>query len=417
MDIAIVGGGISGLGAARLLSRAHRVDLFEAEPRAGGHAHTQSVSLDGRELPVDTGFLVYNPVTYPSFCRLLEELGVAGQKSDMSFGVSCSRCGLEYSTRGARGIFAHPAQLLRLGHWRLVIDIVRFGRHARAFLSGEVDRSVILGEFLRRGGYGRDFVRHFILPMGGAIWSAPSREIRTFPAHSFLRFFANHGLLTLTGAPQWWTIRGGSRQYVEAIVRPLADRIHLASPVKSVRRTPDGVLLQLHGDLSPRRFDALVLATHADQALRLLADPSAEEQRILSRFRYSENRVVLHTDASVLPRARSAWAAWNSHLEDCTVESSPVSLTYDLNRLQSLDTTHQVCATLNPARPPAGPHLADVTYEHPVLDAMAVDAQDDLARLSGERRTYYCGAHLRYGFHEDGLVAAQAVAERLGVAR
>src|SRR5512145_343361 len=237
MDIAIVGSGISGLGAARLLSRVHQVDLFEAEARAGGHAHTQSVTLDGRELPVDSGFLVYNPVTYPAFCRLLDELGVAGQKSDMSFGVTCRRCGLEYSTRGARGIFSHPAQLLRPGQLRLVVDIVRFGRHGRAFLSGEVDRAVTLGAFLSRGGYGRHFVRHFLLPMGGAIWSAPSREIRNFPAHSFLRFFANHGLLTLTGAPQWWTIRGGSRQYVEAIVRPLADRIHLGSPVKSVRRT------------------------------------------------------------------------------------------------------------------------------------------------------------------------------------
>jgi predicted NAD/FAD-binding protein len=334
----------------------------------------------------------------------------------MSFGVSCQRCGIEYSTRGPRGLFARPTQLLRLGHWRLLVDLVRFGRHGRRFLSGTIDHGRTVDELLTSGGYGPDFVRHFLLPMGAAIWSAPSAEIRRFPAHSFLRFFANHGWLTLTGAHQWWTVRGGSRQYVDAIARPLSERLHLASPVRSVTRTEDSVVVRLVDDEQPRKFDAVVLATHADQALRLLADPSPEERRLLSGFRYSENRVVLHTDASVLPKSRSAWAAWNCQLDDCSAESSPVSLTYDLNRLQSLDTTEQVSATLNPCRPLAGPLLADLTYTHPVLDATAVEMQEGLKGLSGERRTYYCGAHLRYGFHEDGLLSAMDVAARFGIA-
>lgn len=414
LRVGVVGSGISGLAAAHYLSRQHRVTLFESESRLGGHAHTHDLAIGGRQLRVDTGFIVYNHRTYPSFVRLLAELRVRGRKSDMSFGVRCRRCDLEYSSSGVAGLFAQPRRALDPSHLRLLADIPRFNRDARTLLARPTDEEsdLALGAFLDRGRYSRSFVRHFILPMGGAIWSAPFAEMRLFPARSFLRFFANHGWLSLTGAPQWWTIEGGSRTYVDALARGLRSDVHLSRPVEAVRRGHDGVTVSSRG--REWRFDRVVIATHADQALRLLADPSPDERRLLGAFRYSRNRAVLHADRGALPRARRAWASWNSDLADCHDDDVPVSLTYHMNRLQGLPGPEELCVTLNPTADPAR-ILADLEYTHPILDGPALLAQQEIARRNGERGTFFAGAHLRYGFHEDGLLSAIAVAERLGV--
>ena len=414
LRVGVVGSGISGLAAAHYLARRHRVTLFEAESRLGGHSHTHDIVAGGRPVSVDTGFIVYNHRTYPRFVKLLAELGVHGRRSDMSFGVRCRRCNVEYSSRGVAGLFAQPRRALDPSHLRLIADIPRFNRDARAFLAAPAGGApeADLGGFLERGRYSDSFVRHFILPMGGAIWSAPFAEMRRFPARSFLRFFANHGWLSLTGAPQWWTVDGGSRTYVDAIARGLRGEIHLARPVESVRRENDGVTVSSGG--REWRFDRIVIATHADQALSLLADPSPDERRLLGAFRYSRNRAVLHSDREALPRAAGAWASWNSDLADCREDEAPVSLTYHMNRLQGLPGPDELCVTLNPAMTLTAV-LATMEYTHPILDGPAVLAQPEIARRNGERNTFFAGAHLRYGFHEDGLLSALAVAERLGV--
>jgi predicted NAD/FAD-binding protein len=413
VEIAVIGSGISGLAAAYYLSRRHRVTVFEKDDRLGGHAHTHTVEIAGKTWTLDTGFIVYNHKTYPSFVRLLGELGVESQPSDMSFGVRCRRCRLEYSSRGPRGLFAQPRRLIDGAHLRTLADIPRFNRRARAFLGAANGGDPVLGEFLDAGGYSSGFVRHFLLPMGGAVWSASTGDVRGFSARSFLRFFDNHGWLTLTGAPPWRTVRGGSRSYVDAIARPFAERIHLSTPVLSLRRDETGV--EVRTSREARRFDKAVLATHADQALTLLADPSDAEAGVLRRFRYSRNEAVLHTDGTALPFARAAWASWNCDVADCRDEAAPVSMTYHLNRLQSLGGSTTFCVSLNRPEPAPGTVLARMTYTHPVMDQGAIDAQKALAGLNGHRHTYWAGAHLGYGFHEDGLRSALAVARHLGV--
>lgn len=411
LRVAVVGSGISGLAAAHYLARGHRVTLFEAEPRLGGHTHTHDVAIDGRPLRVDTGFIVYNHRTYPRFVRLLEELGVRGRESDMSFGVRCRRCGLEYSSRGPAGLFAQRRRALDPRHLRLLADIPRFNRDARALLARPGGDADTLDAFLRRGGYSQGFVRHFILPMAGAVWSASFADIRSFPARSFLRFFDNHGWLRLTGVPRWYTVEGGSRTYVDAIARGLPD-VRLATPVESVVRGVAGATVSSGG--REWRFDRVVIATHADQALRLLADADEAERRLLGAFRYSRNRTVLHADRAVLPESRDAWASWNADLADCRDDAAPVSLSYHLNRLQGLSGPDEVCVTLNAATAPQR-LLATMDYTHPILDGPALAAQAEIARHNGARGTFFAGAHLRYGFHEDGLASALAVAERMGV--
>ena len=408
----MVGAGISGLASAWLLSRAHEVTLFEREGRLGGHAHTHSVAEGPEVRALDSGFIVYNHRTYPTFVRLLWELGVRGRPSDMSFGVRCRPCGLEYSSRGLGGLFAQKTRALSPTHLRLLADIPRFNRRARAFLAQE-ESDVTLGAFLDEGAYSRGFERHFILPMGAAIWSSPGRDIRRFRARSFLTFFANHGWLTLDGAPPWYTVEGGSRAYVLAIAQSFASPVRRGSAATRVTRGPGAV--EIEAEREGGSFDAVVLATHADEALALLADPSDHEQRILSAFRYSKNPTVLHTDARALPGARGAWASWNCDLDDCRDLDAPVSITYHLNRLQAFVSDTQYCVSLNRTVDEASV-LARMSYTHPVMDAAAVAAQKELGCLSGTRDTFFAGAHLRHGFHEDGLRSAIAVAKGLGVA-
>jgi predicted NAD/FAD-binding protein len=413
MRVAVVGAGISGLSAAYLLGRRHHVEIFEKEGRLGGHAHTHTVEHEGHVYELDSGFLVYNHRTYPNFVRLLGELGVGGHPSDMSFSVDCHHCRLQYSTRGMGGLFAQRHRAVDPAYLRMLASIPRFNRRARALLDDPAAPDQTLGEFLERGGFPQSFARHFMLPLVGAVWSSSAADVRRFSARPLLRFMDNHGWLNID-PPRWWTIRGGSRRYVEALATRLGRGVHAGCGVLSVRRGPDGVQV-LTERREWRRFDKVVLATHADQALALLADPGPEEIRLLGAFRYSRNRTLLHTDASVLPRSRRAWASWNMIMTDCRREGAPVSLTYHLNRLQSVPGPTQFCVSLNLERDPApGTVLAEMDYTHPVLDATAAAAQPGLRRLSGQRNTFFAGAHMRYGFHEDGLMSGIKVAEALG---
>jgi predicted NAD/FAD-binding protein len=414
MKIAVIGSGIAGLGAAYFLDRVHDVEVFERDTRTGGHAHTHAVRRDGADLALDTGFLVFNERTYPNFVKLLAELGVPSQPSDMSFSARCHRCRLEYSTRGLATLFAQPWRVADPRHLRMLADILRFFRHAERFLASDRGHEVTLGRFLEEGRYGRSFARHFLLPLTGAVWSASFDDMRAFPARTLLHFMRNHGMLTATDNPPWRTVTGGSRSYVRAIVGRLRGRVHTGLPAARLARHRDGVRVTL-ADGTTREFDRVVVATHADEALALLADPSVEETRALASFRYSRNRTVLHTDEAALPATPSARAAWNSEIEDCTDEAAPVSLTYSLNRLQSVPGPTQYCVSLNRARPIAGDVIATMDYAHPILDGAASTAQALVRALNGTRHTFYCGAHLRHGFHEDGLVSAMEVAAALGV--
>jgi len=411
--VAVVGAGISGLSAAYLLSRRHQVELFERDTRLGGHAHTHTVEHEGREWDLDSGFLVYNHRTYPHFVRLLAELGVGGHPSDMSFSVDCRHCRLEYSTRGLNGLFTQRHRALDPGYLRMLASIPRFNRRARRLLDDPGAPEQTLGEFLEEGRFPEAFARHFMLPLVGAVWSSSAADVRRFSARPLLRFMDNHGWLAID-PPRWWTVRGGSRRYVEAMVARLGPSVHAGCGVVAVRRHSEGVLI-LTDRREWRHFDRVVLATHADQALRMLTDPSPEERRLLGAFRYSHNRTLLHTDASVLPRSPRAWASWNMVMDDCRQDGAPVSLTYHLNRLQGLPGPTQFCVSLNPEQDPVPRTiLAEMNYTHPVLDAAAAAAQPGLRRLSGQRGTFYAGAHLRYGFHEDGLMSGLKVAEALG---
>ncbi|MBM3781325.1 MAG: FAD-dependent oxidoreductase [Acidobacteria bacterium] len=413
VKIAAIGAGVSGLTAAALLSAAHEVTLFEAEPRLGGHAHTHALTLGGRTWPVDTGFMVFNERTYPNFIRLISDLGIESRPSDMSFSVRCRRCRLELSSRGIDGLFAQRSRLLSASHWRLLRDIFRFFALGREALA-RGDEARTLGAFLDDGGFGDDLARHFVLPMGGAIWSASSSDMRAFPAASYLRFMENHGLLAAGGQPTWRTIIGGSRRYVDALAARLGDGVRAGQPVVRVRREEAGVEITT-ADGAQERFDAVVIGTHADQALQMLADPSDGEREALGAFRYSSNDTWLHSDARFLPDEPDAQASWNCDLLDCTQPDAPVAVTYDLNRLQGHRPGQALLCSLNPLHEVEGEVHARMHYTHPILDGAAVAAQPRVAALNGQRHTWYCGAHLRYGFHEDGVMSALAVVKGLGV--
>jgi uncharacterized protein len=413
VNIAVIGGGVSGLTAAWLLARAHRVRLYEREPRLGGHAHTHDVPMAGRTVAVDTGFMVFNTRTYPTFVALLDALDVQSRPSDMSFSVTCDRCGVAYASTGLRGLFADPRRAFTPAHLGMLAEILRFFRIGRRVLADGSAAALTLGEFLTAHQFGDRVVRHFVLPMGGAIWSASSAAMRAFPAESYLRFLDNHGLLAATGQPVWRTVLGGSRVYVQRIAALLGDGVRAGRAVQRVTRTRAGVSIEAAGE-PPHVVDAVVMATHADEALALLTDPSDRERAALGAFRYSVNPTVLHSDPSYLPVRTAARASWNVRMHDCRADDTPVSVTYDVARLQGLATAGPMLCTLNDPGDPSPVH-ARMRYTHPLLDQRAVAAQRELVGLSGTRHTYYCGAHLGYGFHEDGARSAAAVAAQLGV--
>jgi predicted NAD/FAD-binding protein len=412
-SVAVIGAGISGLAAAYFLSRRHRVHLFEREPRLGGHTNTVVVEGPSGAVALDTGFLVHNDRTYPNLVRLFGELGVATRDSDMSFAVSCRRTGLEYSSRGANGFFAQRRNLVRPSHLSLLGEIVRFNREAPALLDApDADRQT-LGEFLEARRFGDGFTHRYLLPMASAIWSASLDAIRSFPALTLIRFFDNHGLLSLTAQPTWKVVAGGSHTYIPRLTAALSGGIHQGAHIESVRRGGDGVTLTFR-DRPAMRFEDVVFACHGDEVLPLLADPSDRERDVFSRFTTTANVAWLHTDASVLPVQARARASWNYRLAGDV--DTPPTVTYDLNRLQGLTTAEQYCVTLNPGDGIDERRvLRRFIYRHPLFTAAAIRAQREWSDVSGVNRTHYCGAYWRYGFHEDGLQSALRVARALGV--
>jgi predicted NAD/FAD-binding protein len=411
MRIAVVGSGVSGLVSAHLLHEGHELTLFEASDRIGGHANTVDVALDGERHAVDTGFIVYNERTYPGFTRLLRRLGVETRPSDMSFSVRCERTDTEWASRGLGAVFAQRRNLLRPSFHRMLRDVLRFNREARLLLAGDGEKAT-LGDYLCGAGYSRGFVERYVIPMGAAIWSAPPAEFLRFPAAAFVRFFDNHGLLDRDDRVPWRVIDGGSRRYVDALAAPFRSRIRTRCPVRAVLPGPGGVEVAL-GQGRSERFDRVVLAVHSDQALRLLPDASGAERRILGAIRYQPNEAILHTDESLLPRRRRAWASWNYRIPRERRERALV--TYHMNRLQGLRSRHEILVTLNggdridPARV-----LGRFAYHHPVFDQDALSAQKLHGAIDGRRGVHFCGAWWGYGFHEDGVQSALAVARAFG---
>lgn len=416
LKIAVIGSGISGLSAAWLLNQQHDVTLFEKDDRPGGHSNTVTVTTAEGDLAVDTGFIVYNPVNYPNLVEFFRTLGVPSMSTDMSFGVSINSGAVEYSGCGLAGLFAQKRNLLRPGYWKMLADLMRFYKEAQALIDDPEVQCQTLGDMLQSRGYGKAFIHQHLIPMGAAIWSTPAEQMLDYPAVTFLRFCQNHGLIQLKDRPQWRTVSGGSREYVQRICDGLKGGVRLNSRVHRIHRRNGQVTVEfLHG--KSETFDHVVLACHADQALALLAEPSTEERRLLGCFPYQRNRALLHTDAALMPRRKAAWASWNYLTDSHSPDHLPqaISVTYWMNRLQHLSPTHPVFVTLNPvAEPAAGKILRSFLYDHPVFNLDSIEAQQELWSLQGKHNTWFCGAYFGYGFHEDGLQSGLAVAEQLG---
>lgn len=411
MRVAIVGAGVSGLVAAHLLHGRHEITVYEASARPGGHARTVDVEEDGRRFPVDTGFLVYNERNYPRFSALLAKLGVDTVPTTMSFSVRCDRTGLEYGGASPAALFAQPRNAFRPAFWRMLSDLRRFYRNAPAQVRAAPDDTSV-EDFVRTFGYGDDFVQQHLVPLGSAIWSAPPGAFRRFPVRFVVDFLRNHDMLELDLRRRvtWRTIPGGSRRYVEKLTAPFADRIRAGTPVRRVTRGPDGVTLTA-GDDGPRTFDHVLLACHADQALRVLTDPSPEERDILGAVPYARNDATLHTDETLLPRSRRTWSAWNYHVRR---DDGAAAVTYDLNLLQQLPARRTWCVTLNEddrVRP--GQVVERIAFEHPSYSAAGMAARARRPRLLGTNRTSYCGAYWGAGFHEDGVESAFTAVQAL----
>ena len=411
MHVAIIGSGIAGLVAARELHRTHAITVLEQDDYLGGHAHTILVEDDGRPLALDTGFIVFNEQNYPRFFGLLKELGVPSQSSEMSLGVRCRACGIEYSSRGLGGLFARPRQAIKPSIYRMAMDMVRFNRWARQADRGQLGSRTI-GDLREDGQFCAELFRHYLVPMTGAIWSSTGLDVDAMPLSFLIDFYRNHGLLQTQGHPQWRTVTGGSQRYVEALTRPFADRVRLSTPVLAVRRLPDHVEVRTDGGWE--RFDTVVLATHTDQALQLLEDPTPDEVSALTAIPYRRNEAVLHTDDGILPRAASARASWNCHIDDCTDARAPLHMTYSLNRLQRLESQRSYCVTLNDDHRIAEERvLARMVYAHPLYTVDGLEARRRLRTLNGQRHTLYCGAYMGNGFHEDGVRAGLDVAQMI----
>ncbi|TEA63469.1 NAD(P)/FAD-dependent oxidoreductase [Pseudomonas sp. CH235] len=412
MKIAIIGSGIAGLTCAYLLARRHDITVFEADARVGGHTHTVPVTVDGREYAVDTGFIVFNDWTYPNFIRLLGQLGVAFKPTEMSFSVNDPDTGLEYNGNNLNSLFAQRSNLLSPGFWGMLRDILRFNKEARRDLAEQrITADTTLDDYLKAGAYGERFILHYIVPMGAAIWSMPVAEMLNFPLQFFVRFFENHGLLSVSNRPQWQVIEGGSSAYIAPLTASFKERIRLNCPVGRIDRDAHGVVI--HSPAGIERFDKVVLACHSDQALRLLGNPDDKEREILGALPYADNEVVLHTDTRLLPTRKRAWASWNYRLGGAG--HTRAAVTYDMNILQGIQSDNTFCVSLNQsAGITPSKVLARFTYAHPQFSLSAVAAQQRWAEIDGAQHTHYCGAYWANGFHEDGVVSALRVAAAFG---
>ncbi len=410
--LAVVGAGIAGLAMAWLARNDYDVTLFEAENRLGGHADTQHVMIDGREIAVDTGFIVLNDRNYPNLEGLFAALGVATHDSDMSFGVSIGDGALEYGGGSIGQLFAQKTNLLKPRFWRMIQDILRFNREAPALITSNSTES--LGAYIERNGYSAGFAEDHILPMGAAIWSASIEGMREFPARNFVRFFHNHGLLTVNNRPQWRTVTGGSCCYVAKLRAALGPRVRVASKVREIQRDAGGVTIIIDGEAI--RFDQAVLACHADEALAMIAAPSALEQSILGAIGFQDNRAVLHTDATLMPKRRAVWSSWNYLARSSRDHQHGVSLTYWMNLLQGMQTSKPLLVTLNPLiEPAADAILLERHYRHPQFNAQAMAAQEQLPAIQGKAGLWFAGAWTGWGFHEDGIASAVHIARALGI--
>lgn len=413
MKIAIIGTGISGLTCAYLLNRKHDITVFEAGDSIGGHTATVDIEMpDGERQAVDTGFIVYNEWTYPNFIRLLAKLGITGQKTEMSFSVHDDRSGLEYGGNNLNTLFTQRRNILKPSFLRMVRDILRFNKASIADLDGgRLPPDMTLGDYLATNHYSQEFIAHYLVPMGAAIWSASTQVMLEFPLLFFVRFLKNHGLLSISERPQWYVIPGGSREYLAPLTKDFSDRIQTSTPVTDMSRDDNGVTLTTrHGT---EHFDAVVIASHSDQALAMLQDPSTQEHEILSAIPYQANEVVLHTDTRLLPLHRRAWSSWNYHLT--AEEQSHAVLTYDMNILQGLQSAHTFCVTLNHTKAiDPSKILRQFSYSHPVFTLAGMQAQQRWHEINGVNHTWFCGAYWRNGFHEDGVASALRVCKAFG---
>ncbi len=411
MKIAVIGAGISGMGAAYLLAPHHDVTLFEKNNYIGGHSRTIDVQDQSKPISVDTGFIVFNDWNYPNLFGLFRALNVPYEKSDMSFGASIDNGWLEYASGG---LFAQKSNLIRPAFWGMLYDIIRFNKQARSYTKRDDD--ITLGECLDEMDMGKWFRNYYLLAMGAAIWSCPIDTIMQFPAKTFLKFFDNHGLLNLVNRPQWYTVSGGSREYVSRLINALDGKVHKNNGATKVIPQKDGRALIQTQDDKEYMFDQVILACHADEALSLIDKPSNAEKDILGSFRYQDNRIVTHTDESFMPQNKKCWASW-VYLSEGKKDTKPhVSLSYWMNNLQNFETENPVLVTLNPGREPDQDKIIDEhVFTHPIFDRSAINAQPRMRQIQGKRGLWFCGAYQRYGFHEDGLLSAVNVAKAIGV--
>jgi predicted NAD/FAD-binding protein len=416
LKIAVIGGGVAGITASYLLQRRHAVTLYEKNDYVGGHTHTIVIE-DGPDAgtPVDTGFIVLNDRTYPLFNRFLSQLEVPLRKAQMSFSYHCRQTGLQYASSNFNTIFAQRSNLLNPSFWYMLLGITRLNSKTRQKLNRGQLEGLSLGEYLEREGFSQKLIEAYLIPMAAAIWSTPDVKMMDFPAEAFFRFFENHGLLTLTDQPQWYVVEGGSHAYVTAFLDSFTGQALTNHGVTSVRRTDSGPVVRFD-DGREERYDRVVIAAHANEAYHMLADPSPDESRLLSPWQYANNHTVLHTDISLLPPNRRAWASWNYVRERDVESESPVTVTYHMNRLQSLKTENNYCVTLNPVKPIPGEYIIrEIEYTHPMFTFDALKTQQDLPGLNGQNNTSFCGSYFGYGFHEDAVRSAVRVAEEFGI--
>ena len=417
LDIAVIGSGIAGMSAAWLLSQKHKVTVYEREDRLGGHSNTVEVQTADGTVPVDTGFIVYNERNYPNLTQLFKHLNVPTKDSEMSFAASLNDGGMEYSGTDINGMLGQRRNILRPRFWAMLKDVRRFYRDAPTFIANKNIGHWSLGYFLHAQGYSQPFINDHLLPMGAAIWSASAADMLDFPAAAFIRFFDSHGLLEIFNRPVWRTIDGGSREYVKRLTSCYRDSVVLGTPVKSVHRQYGAVFVEFD-DGRRRRFDHVVVASHADQALGLLADADTQEHQCLSAVRYSVNRAVLHSDTQLMPKRRRVWSSWNYLQSQHGSGKTSLCVSYWMNRLQGIDSSQPLFVTLNPYIEPDAKHIIrEFFYEHPLFDRSALAAQQHLWSLQGQRNTWFCGSYFGYGFHEDALQSGLAVAEAVGGVR